>query len=410
MHRASLLGLVVPLALGARPVLASEPQWPVPPEIVAANTAFAADLYGALAKAPGNAVFSPFSISAAFAMAREGARGETAAEMDRVLHLPKSAGAMYAALLDTLNAPRYVAMGEQKVRSYELAVANGLFGSRAGQIKDEFRRTLADSFGAEMATLDFTKPDAARATINRWVEQKTREKIKDLIPPGQPAPDTRLVLANAVYFKAAWRDAFKAYNTKNGPFHAPGGDVTAPLMRQTDDFGYAETADAQVLEMSYLNGDTSMFVVLPRAVDGLPALEKTVTAASLGAWLKAVQSTEVDVVFPKFKQTVAFDLGDAMKGLGMRLAFDDLKADFTGIAEKPTPYISSALHKAFIGVDEEGTEAAAATVVTMAPTSAAPGAAPKPKSFVADHPFLYGIRHRATGSILFLGRVVDPTK
>jgi serpin B len=411
MRRAAALPPLACLLLAAAPARAEEAPRLVDTALVAANTAFAVDLYGALAKSPGNAVFSPLSVSTAFAMAREGARGETAAEMDRVLRLPKDAGQGFRGLLDVLNAPRYRTMrvdgAEQRIRTFELAVANGLFGHRGWAIREEFRRTLADAFGAGLETVDFGKPDAARAAINRWVEQKTREKIRDLIPAGQPDPETRLVIANAVYFKAAWLDPFALGATKDGAFHAPGGDVVAPLMRRSGGHAYAETPEVQVLELPYVHGDTSMFVVLPRAKDGLAAVEKALTPAALSGWLSALAHQPVAVTLPRWKHTVSADLGAVMKGLGMTVAFDPAKADFTGIAETPPLFVSSALHKAFIAVDEEGTEAAAAT--SLAPTASA--ARPQePKPFVADHPFLYGIRHRATNVVLFLGRVVDPTR
>jgi serpin B len=387
----------------------------VPADLVSANSAFAVDLYGALAKSPGNLVFSPFSVSTAFAMAREGARGETAAQMDRALHVPAGMGTKFADLLDTLNSPRYTTRPgpggrEEKIRTYELAVANGLFGDDDWPIHDAYRRTIADAFGGELTTLDFGRSEPARVAINRWVEGKTRARIRDLVPPGQITQATKLVLANAVYFKAAWHREFSTHATIDGPFHSPGGDVKARLMRDTDTFAYAETPDLQVIEIPYLNGDASMFVVLPRANDGLPALEKALTPAALDGWLRSLSGEEVELTLPRWRHTVATDLGGAMKGLGMALAFDELKADFTGIAPKPSLYITSALHQAFISVDEEGTEAAAATALVMAPTAAAPGAQRKPKTFLADHPFLYGIRDRATKTVLFLGRVVDPTK
>jgi serpin B len=383
----------------------------VSPQVVEANTRFAADLYGALSKGPGNLVFSPLSVSTAFAMLRVGARGETAADLDRALRLPPESAAMFRDLLEVLNTPRYPAMriGEMVAPepAFHLAVANGLFGQQGWALRREFSTTLSDAFGAEMQTLDFTAGDAARRSINDWVAKKTRDKIRDLIPEGQPVPETRLVLANAVYFKAAWASKFSTSATQDGPFHAPGGDVTARLMHDTDHHRYAETPEAQVLELSYLRGETSMVVVLPRAKDGLPAVERALTADAWKAWTAPLQGERVRITLPKWKHTVAVDLGKPMTTLGAGSSFDPRKADFTGIAEKPPLFVTSALHQAFIAVDEEGTEAAAATALAPGAAAAPPA---EPKVFTADRPFLYAIVHRPTGTILFLGRVVDPTR
>src|SRR5262245_22107003 len=411
MPRAATVPLLATLLLAYTPARAERPS-PVAPELVKANTEFAVDLYGALAKTPGNALFSPLSISTAFGLLRQGARGETAAQIDSALHLPKDVAPMYRELLDVLNAPHFLPMqdasgAKTQVPSFELAVANGVFGGRGWALRDEFRRTAQDAFGAGLEPVDFEKPDAARAAINRWVEQKTRDKIRDLLPPGQPAADTRLVVANAVYFKATWKETFSKEGTANGPFHAPGGDVSVPLMHQKEAFPYAETPEVQVLELPYVASDATLFVVLPRAADGLPALEKSLTAAAFQGWLDSVKYKEVELTFPKFKVTVASDLIPPLRDLGMKSAFDPKTADFGGITEQPPLYVTGALHKTFLSVDEDGSEAAAATAV-VAGITAAP--AMKSVAFTADHPFLFGIRHRATGTILFLGRVVDPTK
>ncbi len=380
--------------------------------IVAGNTAFACDLYRVVAKSEGNVFFSPYSVSTAFAMARAGARGKTAEEMDRVLHLPGDAGPSFRTLVAAFSEPRRIVVrdegGKKDLPAYELSIANGLWSQAGWAFEPEFEKAIAEDYGAEFGELDFKKGPEARAAINGWVEKKTKDRIKDLLPEGQPTPQTRLVLANAVYFKAAWMHAFDKAATKEDAFHAPGGDVKAPLLHETERLPYADAGDVQVLELPYLAGETSMLVVLPKAADGLAAVEGALSAEKVAAWTKALGTTQVAVTLPKFKYTRSLDLVPALTSLGLSLPFDPDHADFTGIAKEPPLVVSSAVHKAFVAVDEEGTEAAAATAISVGATAAMPAGPPIP--FVADHPFLFAIRHRATGTILFLGRVVDPTK
>lgn len=381
------------------------------------NTAFACDLYKAVATGKGggaeggNVFFSPYSISTAFGMLRAGARGPTAEQVDKVFHFPADAGPSFRTLVAAFSEPRRIAVREGDVKRdlpvYELSVANGLWSQAGWSFEAEFRRAIAEDYGGEFAELDFKKGEEARAAINRWIEQKTKDKIKDLIPAGQPGPDTRLILANAVYFKAAWMESFEKVATKTSAFHAGGGDVQAPLMNQTERFPYADAGDVQVLEMPYLGGETSMLVVLPKAADGLPAVEAGLSSAKVLGWIKALKSERVAVTFPKFKYTRMIDLGTPLMAMGLTLPFDGQNADFTGISKDTPLVVTAAIHKAFVAVDEEGTEAAAATAISFGATAVRPS---EPVAFTADHPFLFAIRHRATGTILFLGRVSDPTK
>jgi serpin B len=240
------------------------------------------------------------------------------------------------------------------------------------------------------------------------VESKTQQKIKELIPQGVLTVLTRLVLANAIYFKGDWAVQFDGKATAKAPFHvAPGETVEAPLMSQKNQFGYAELGELQVLALNYKGKALSMVVLLPKKPDGLAALETSLTPANLEKWTRNLPAREVQVFLPKFKMTSQFRLNEKLRALGMTDAFDESKADFSGLdGRKQYLFITAVLHKAFVEVNEEGTEAAAATAVVIGLRSAPA----RPLVFRADHPFLFLIRDNRTGSILFLGRVVDPAK
>jgi serpin B len=375
---------------------------------------FGIDLYEAVSHGEENLFLSPYSVSVALAMTREGARGQTAEQMDAVLHFPKQRlGEHYRALLDGL-APRQVEdrdeMGRSKgkVATYQLQVANRLFGQKGYPFVDGFTSLLKDVYGAPLERIDYGDSAAARQRINAWVAENTKDKIKNIVPPGLPTGDTRLTLANAIYFKASWFEPFKERNTKQKPFHGAGGQVQAKLMHRVDHYHYAEDDAVQVLELTYRGHDTSMVVVLPKQRDGLKAVEESLSHEKLAGWLGAMNHTKVDVQLPRFEFTAPLNLGDTLKAMGMPLAFDPSKADFSGMTGEEPLFIGAVLHKAFVAVDEAGTEAAAATVVMMMAGSAPRPELPKP--FVADHPFLFLIRHRKTGCILFMGRLTDPTR
>jgi serpin B len=255
--------------------------------------------------------------------------------------------------------------------------------------------------------VDSRHAGSAGALINGWVEEVTRAKIKDLVPPGLPTPTTRLVLANAIYFKAPWIHPFAEGATTEGDFHAAGGTtVKARFMRQTTELGYGEIPGAQVLEMVYRGGTTSMVVVLPRAKDGLDAIEAALCRQPSLDLDQGLATARVAVQLPRFSFTRALDLTGLLAAMGMPDAFDGAKADFSGMTGQEKLFVGAVLHKAFVAVDEKGTEAAAATALMMKGRRLPSG---EPISFVADHPFLFLIRHRTTGAILFLGRVTDPT-
>jgi serpin B len=407
----ALLGL---LALAAGPASAREE---APDPVAAGSTAFGIGLYGEIRGGKENLFFSPYSISLALSMAREGAAGKTAEEMDEVLHLPRGgAGDGHARLRAALAPPTVGGKREGAGPAYELSIANALWGQKGYAVKAPFLARLRDGYAASFPTVDFRDAAAARAAINAWVEEQTKRRIQDLIPEGLPTTDTRMVLANAVYFKAAWEEPFREASTEDAPFRAEEGEVRVRMMRRTDRFGYLETNLAQVLELPYVGRTTSMVVILPKAKDGLGALEQvlrgndddTGVPDGMEAWLGRLGSAKVDVRLPRWKFTSGFDLSSALKAMGMRLAFDAKAADFSGIVDAEPLFIGAVLHKAFVGVDEKGTEAAAATAVMMRAGSAM---RPEPPvEFKADHPFLFVIRHVPTGTVLFMGRVTDPTK
>ncbi len=374
--------------------------------LVLGNTAFALDIYTQLKAQDGNLFFSPYSISSALSMTYAGARGETAAQMEKVLHFAPESGethAAFEALQERLEAV-------QAQGAVQLAVANSLWPQKDYPFLPEFLEMVKARYDAGITPLDFAgDTEGARTTINGWVEEKTREKIRDLIAQGNLDPLTRLVLVNAIYFKGSWASRFDAARTEEADFHvAVDSTVKVPMMAQTRKYSYAEMDDGQVLKLPYEGGDLSMLVVLPREKDGLAALEAGLSLERLAEWTSQLAEREVRVLLPKFKLTWgAAELNRNLMALGMTDAFDDKRADFSGMdGRMGWLYIGLVLHKAFVEVNEEGTEAAAATAVVMKYRSISK----PPPEFRADHPFLFLIQEEETGAILFLGRVADPSK
>ena len=381
---------------------------PVPVAARAVNE-FAFDLHRKL-PAGENVFFSPYSVSAALAMTREGARGETGAQMDRVFHWEGRAAARLTNALDGSLAPRTVRDGHgndaREVPAYELHTANAVWAQEGLPVDPGFKGVLTELFGAPLRRIDFRETEKARAAINDWVEEQTKDRIKDIVPEGLPTPDTLLTLANAIYFKGAWNDPFKERFTKKGPFTtAAGAEVRADFMNRTGEYRYAETGDVQVLEIPYRKGDTSMLVFLPRKKGGLAAIEAGLRAETFDRLVAKMSHARVAVKLPKFEMEFSEDLADTLPGMGMPDAFIGGKADFSGMTKASKLFIGAVLHKAWVKVDEAGTEAAAATVVMMLRGGMPSG---EPIRFTADRPFLFAIRHTKTSAILFLGRVVNP--
>jgi serpin B len=373
--------------------------------VTEANTAFALELYGQLRTGEGNLFFSPFSVSTALAMTYGGAHGETQKQMAHTLHFNTSAGMTlhndFATLLTDLNQ-------EQLKGKVQLTAANSLWLQKGQVFQSDFLKLCNQDYSATITPVDFTgNPEAACKIINNWVYSKTQGKITDIIGPDTLVTSNQLVLVNAIYFKGKWDNQFKPEYTQVAPFHVSSKKtVTAPLMGQMKKFGLKDLPDLQVLELPYAGGDLSMIVLLPRKVEGLKDLEARLTPVNIKTWTQDLKPEKVNVTLPKFKIISTFSLDNALKVLGLSVAFEPEKADFSGMNGKTNLYISGVLHKAFVDVSEEGTEAAAATAVEMGVTAIAI----MPEEFRVDHPFLFFIRENSTGSILFLGRIIDPTQ
>lgn len=381
--------------------------------LVEGNNAFALDLFAKIKPAKEeNLFFSPYSVSSALAMTYSGARGNTAAEMAKAMRFTLAQDRLHAAmgaLVSDLNSPTK----NGKPRGFQLCVANSLWGQKGYPFKQDFLTLTKASYGAGLTEVDFFKAaEDARVAINTWVEEKTKDKIKDLIARGGLTADNRLVLVNAIYFKGDWQSPFQKDRTKDEPFHyADGKQANTPTMHQTGRFMYLEVENKfQALEMPYVNRELSMLVFLPATADGLAGFENTVTPENLAKWTAGMKAEEVRVALPKFKMTWGTEnLTPALGSLGMKDAFSLATADFTGMADTKELFIGMVLHKAFVDVNEEGTEAAAATAAGME-GGGMPRPKPEPKVFKADRPFLFAIRDNTSGSLLFMGRVADPKK
>ena len=411
----SLLLMLVPLLFMQAAVVFAQPHSSSAPdpnaalnpdqaELVKGSNAFAIDLYGQLRRQPGNLFFSPASISTAFGMAYAGADGQCAAQMAETLHFalpPERLHPVMGALLKSLNAEH---------TGYQLRVADALWAEQDQGFLDSYLKLTQADYAAGFHKVDFKHaPEAVRATINQWVAEQTADKIKDLLAPGVLTPSTRLVLTNAIYFKGDWQTPFDKAQTHDEEFHLSAAQsVQAPLMHMEGRLNYFNGGNFQTLEIPYKSGELSMVVVLPNDAAGLPALEQSLTAAGVEQWLSQLRGGQkVIVTLPRFKMTNRFSLNGALTALGMRAAFDRTLADFSPMTGKRDLWISDAIHKAYIDVNEQGTEAAAATGIVM--RGMAMSREQPPIVFRADHPFLFLIRDNRSGTVLFLGRLADPT-
>ncbi len=381
------------------------------------NNCFAMRLYQNLRNDEGNLFFSPYSISTALAMTYAGAKGETREQMAQALCFPTSPD-----VLRKLGPDREPMTQEQFARAfgqiikdlnarggqdkYELRVANALWGQEDYRFLPDFLSFVEGQYGGALREVDFVRAtERARQTINAWVEKQTNDKIKDLISPGVLDAMTRLVLTNAIYFKGNWASQFKEDRTREAPFTLlDGSKAQVLMMNQKEQFGYMEAEGLQGLEMPYVGDELSMVILLPKETAGIGALEKELTTEKVSEWLAGIRKREVIVSVPKFKMTSKFGLGKVLRAMGVTAAFSE-NADFSGMTGSRDLFISAVVHQAYVDVNEEGTEAAAATGVVMRLTSAAPERIPV---FRADHPFIFLIRDKVSGSILFLGRLINP--
>lgn len=368
-----------------------------------ANNSFAANLYAQLNKTPGNVLFSPYSIHTALSMTHEGAGGVTLDEMRKVLNLSEKTGSPeLGALIQQLNA-------SAKQSGAELNIANMLWGQKGYPFIESFLERTQKSYQAGLQPWDFEKDlEGGRQEINRWVEAQTKDKIKELLKPGVLPPLTRMVLVNAIYFNGKWQKAFDPAATKSAPFTvAGGGSVQVPLMTQSSEMAYLQGDGFQLLRVPYKNGEFDMTVLLPSpGADGLDKLSAQFTAENISKWLSQTNVETVRLYLPKFKMTGAFELSSTLSAMGMSSAFDPNSANFSRMCPQNNLVISKVIHQAFIDVNEAGTEAAAATAVVMKPRSIA---RPTPE-FRVDRPFLFLLTHHTTNTVLFTGRVLDPTK
>lgn len=377
--------------------------------LVQGNTKFALTLYQALRGQDGNLFLSPYSISLALAMAYAGARGETERQMAAVLQ--------FALLQDRLH-PAFnaldLAITSRTRPGLELSIANGFWGQVGYRFLQEYVDLLAEHYGAALRLLSFAStPEPCRVRINDWVSEKTQGKIKDLLPPGSITPLTRLVLTNAIYFKGTWRYQFEPRLTRDGIFYLlDGGRVIVPMMElcalrdgryeEGASLNYTEGDGYQAVELPYVGEELAMVILLPK-LEQFRNFERSLDAERLGAILGGLRPELVRLTMPKFSFTSGFSLKDTLSKLGMRDAFSDKEADFSGMDGTGDLFIDEVIHKAFIAVDEQGTEAAAATAVSITL-----GMRPEIKTVRVDRPFIFLIRDRKTGAILFMGRVLNP--
>ncbi len=429
MHRTAIPMLGVLLVISLLVAGCTSPEHPGPPvagetpapqssiiqssppldAVVNANNRFAFDLYKSMAGNPeygdGNIFFSPLSLSTALAITYEGARGQTADEIQSVFHFPENRTILRSGYTDL------IARINDQADDCTLRTANALWAEKTHPFLPDYLGIADRTYGAKTTNLDFINaPDDSRVAINQWVEEKTEDRIKDLIPPGAIDSSTALVITNAIYFKGTWEKQFDPVLTRDADFLSGNGDaVRVPMMQRTDDaavFGYAETDKFQVLEMPYESGsgtELSMLVVLPREND-TAGIAKSLDAGTLQEIRQSLAFRIVRVYFPKFVMETKYFLPRTLSEMGMPRAFTSA-ADFSGMDGSRDLFITDVIHQAFVEVNEEGTEAAAATAVIMGKGVAMVDDVPV---FRADHPFIFFIQERETGNILFMGRVSDP--
>jgi serpin B len=370
-------------------------------EVVNANNQFAFDLYLKLDESEERNVFySPYSISAALAMTYEGAKGKTADEMKAVFHFPENhiLRPNFAAIYNDIN---------QGNDAYELRTGNALWAQYDYKFLEDYTTRVEKYYGGKVANLDFTQEtEKSRQTINTFISEQTNDRIKDLIPRGVLDATTRLVLTNAIYFKGTWVWEFDKSDTRDQDFRiAPGNVVSTPMMNMKPDeamFNYADTGDLQILELPYKGEKISMLVLLPK--ENLDAIEPSLSAETLQEYKAQMTETRLDTIaLPTFEFDAKYFMKRTLSDMGMPTAFGN--ADFSGMDGTTNLQISQVIHQAFVKVDEQGTEAAAATAVVMRETAVMPS-----NLFIADHPFIFIIQEKQTGNILFMGRVVDPTQ
>jgi serpin B len=395
-------------------VLLSEKQREQSPEVatsdisslVDGNGVFAFNLYKLLSEEEGNLFYSPYSISAALAMTYTGARGETEKQMADTLQFYLSQNQLHPAFnsLDQELASRGEGAKGKDGEGFRLNIVNAIWGQKDYAFLVSFLDTLAENYDAGLRIVDFiNETEPSRITINDWVSDETEGRIKDLIPQGAITQMTRLVLTNAIYFNAAWQYPFEEDATSPDVFYLLNGDeVTIPMMEQQESFSYAEDDKYQVVELPYDGQELSMVIILPDSGQ-FETFEEAMDYKQVKDIIECLERQEVRLKMPKFEFDSSFSLKKALTEMGMSVAFSE-EADFSGMTGKKDLFISDVIHKAFVSVDEAGTEAAAATAVIMELT-----AMPEtPIEVTLNRPFIFLIRDIETGAILFVGRVMNP--
>ncbi|MCK4366131.1 MAG: serpin family protein [Thermoplasmatales archaeon] len=349
----------------------------------------------------GNVFFSPYSIFVALSMAYEGAAGNTSTEMQNVLNVLQNDSVTlgtFGRLYNLLN---------QNQDGYTISTANAFWAHQDYTFLQEYLNLLENFYMAEANELDFAKNVEAAETINNWIEEQTNDKIKDMISPSSLSDYTKLVLTNAIYFKGMWAIPFDPDNTYETDFELTSDETTqVDMMSDIDnDYNYTETDDLQIIELQYAGDDLSMIIVLPKE-NNITIAESALNSGNLAIWINSLMGDEVDVEIPKFKFEKKYSLNDLLRNMGIIDAFVPDIADFSKMDGTNILFISEAIHQSFVEVNEEGTEAAAATAIIMEATAIPE----EPKRFIADHPFVFLIQHKETGAILFMGRVMNPAE
>jgi serpin B len=401
--------------------LPSQVRAQIPPQdlLAPAENAFAVDLYGKLSQVPGNVFFSPYSVATALEMVYAGAKGSTADEIADTLHLNLLAGSgnrvdSQAALLSA--AAEQQGLTKNPTGGFTFQATNALWGDKSYTFKPDFIANIKASFGGDLEPVNFKEPERASAKINKWVAQETQNKIQNLVSPDMLLNDPPMVLTDAVYFNSVWLDKFDPSATKQTKFYVSAGqNVMTEMMNMSVSLALTQADGVKILSIPYGDRLTSMVIILPDDPQGLSAVEASLSVKKLNTWLAESQDVPVILSMPKFQTDSRFDLKKTLTSLGIDTAFNASKADFTGIADDPSRplYLGDVVHKAYVEVDEQGTEAAAATAVVQVASGGFEGPQPPPPPpvrFIADHPFIYLIRSAYSGDILFMGRVDDPTQ
>ena len=385
--------------------------------VINANNQFALELFSKYindAEQKGKNVFySPYSISSAMVVTYEGAKGQTAGEIQKIFHFPLDQSARrpaYAKIYNEINKQNEGDLpskeNDSQPKACLLSTANALWAQEDYPFLDEYVTLAEKYYGGKVTNLDFnTEAEESRGIINKWIKEQTNNRIKELVPVGAVGPDTRLILTNTVHFKGEWVHKFEKEATYDDKFSVDAGKtVNVEMMHMTEfSFNYAVTEQLQILEMLYFGNEWSMIILLPRENE-MQSLERSLTIDSLNKWIAMLQEKEVTLFIPKFKFETKYFLKEPLMEMGMPSAFSK-GADFSGMTGKNEFLVDNVIHQAFIEVNEEGTEASAVTDVSLLE-----GIPEETDIFRADHPFVFIIQQRATGNILFVGKLMDPTQ